>query len=832
MFGKQIVLLITSLLVGSAALALDPAISVSCVPSCLYFSGQTPKVRVKNVPVSIDNRLTVKVEGIFDSQAVQLQKSGKEYIYQGAVVGSEGFAKYLDISVYAVDESKENAYIAQISSLGLRVAKIDELLQSGPNSILETEKSKLQAQLADLNSKKVNLRSVIYSTSVKILARPIVESSIGILSLGGVIINDYNDLFTNPVVSVTGVSLSNKYSDFTVFLNGVVLQTSEFFLNPNSLIVQKKLVDGENTIRFYGYDNLGKPLFAVFKFWAGSKSKVITLKDVNGTPVENATANINAVGSKVSQSLMSDSTGRIFITNFPANMMLNYQAYVTNGFAAGTLASNIDTASVTLSTVGSVQAQNLNYNYDLSGWDLTSGQVYRAPITSDLSNFLIKPKNKIHGLERKTRKILNEKSIRVFEDEDCLLGQCSLILSTAGVGAKTTSHTFVATEKNLKINYRFKTLEIFNGYEDTEYDDTYTISYRSSSGYSNSISGSMRSLGRNAFDANALSQWMQFQIMNEIGDTVEIKLTVTNVMDDLYDSLLQIAPIYGSRLQLAASLNKDVMALSVGSSFYANGKTQVDGHVKVTGTPGDKLSDLKLNVNVAGVSLDGSLLNSASSIVGSFFPLSGILESDVTFEFATPYDFKLPEKSEATVSVEAISEGPHDDTAVLTIGKLPAIGFYYNFLDSRNTKIAIGEGGTEWVLPQVAKYVAYLEDNYSTFFTLLSPMNGGTPLGYGSEFGDAARYSPSWYNLAAAKNEVEAAEQVYEREMAATKLIELANDSANGSHILRIWADGRFFKTSGAQIDPFWAKINSDPVAASIIVPWPGYSSEFLIFFR
>lgn len=639
------------------------------------------------------------------------------------------------------------------------------------------------------------------------------EPSPGQLSLAGVNITGFNSITSVPKIVILNESFSTKRSDYTIFLNDALVPLDEQSVSSTEILLFSSLREGENEIRVYGVDSVGRTIKGFFKFVAGSKT--ITLKTVDsvGSVLANSNLKVSIPGYEQSINDTTDAAGTLTIHGIPKTSLISVSGDASTNSSSTVLEAGENARDIVLTSVGEPTTPNLYYS-DLSGWDLSSGQVAKVPKTADLSNYLFKPKYSISLAERKRRNFdrIPSSSPRI-QGEDCYYN-CTLLISTAGVGEKTTTHTFVATEKNLKVNYRFKTLEIFNGYVDPMYDDYYTISYKTSSGKTGIVSNSLSSLTRDGFDFNGVSDWMTFSIDNQVGDIVEIKASVTNMGDDLYDSLLQLDHIVRSEVLAYGTLDSSISAISIGSHSYFDGYTRIPAYVKIEGEPGSFLGSVTPRIFVNGMIFDGEILTSSIPLEWARFPGSGIIESYVVFQFISPSSLALTKESNVYFSY-LVTSGY--DSASFIFGKFPPL--VSKTLSSHNGIVTAVDGGNDWIHYRLDSQIEKISEVLDSKFTYLSHMNGGLLGMDGTEFGTAVEYSPSWYKMNLEQSEAEVINNAARRSAAANRIIGLINDPIVGKGIKCIWVDGRFYKETGSQTDPFWIQLLNDSATAEVVRP-------------
>lgn len=817
-------ILIYSFIFSFCCLAFAENINVKCSKvDCVFAGSESAIIYLKNVPVPSESNVNVFVDAKLGVTPIQFKKNGLDYVFKSESFNNQFFRSNLSLNVYLKNEKKEKAISDKIALLDQQILRIDELLSHGSDIALIEEKSKIVSLRANLLVEKEKTKVLVYTTSLPVQSNPIWLPSEGTLRLSGIDANVYNDVLASLKIEIEGSKFSTRISDYTIFLNDVLIPSGSLTVTSNSIIINQPRREGLNTLRFYGYDSKRRTISGFYSFIAGSKSVVITVKDNAGNALVGAAVKVNSVNSKLSFSGLTDSNGSIVVNHLPASVGVNAVATYAGGGAVAFLPSDLVSKDLVLAPMSNPVIANLDYFYSLDGWDLSSGQVERFSKADDLSEYLVKPKSFLSLAERYKR--VSDKFKKVKNLQNYCYGDCTLILSTGGAGAKTTSHTFVAAERNLQLRYRFKTNEVFNGYEDTAYDDSYLISYRTSSGKAGSVSNSVRSLSKAAFDKNGISNWMTFNIDNAPGDTVELFLQVNNVGDDLYDSLLQLDQIRGTGVSIDASLGSNTFGLSLGNYPYQSGYSHIPVHLKLTGTPFGYLSTVKSTVTVAGVSFDGAIYSSSTSLESTQFPASGAIESDVVFKVKSPTDLQIPANAKGDFSVVA---DYYYGVNSLTLTSLPIliskVGSVYNGTGTSET-------GSDWIQTKYQTDVDLAASILGSSYTYLSQMNGGIGSFIGAEFGTAAEFSPSWYEMWQEESEVAAILNLTRREAVANKIVALVNDPVAGKNIQCIWLDGRFYKDAGEQVDPFWTKLLSDPKTATIAKPRQEAIQKFQILY-
>jgi hypothetical protein len=115
-----------------------------------------------------------------------------------------------------------------------------------------------------------------------------------------------------------------------------------------------------------------------------------------------------------------------------------------------------------------------------------------------------------------------------------------LVVDTAGLPNIQIAHGRFAVHpftKTAYIKYKFVTQEVPGGYFGTQYNDYYTISIRTDTGASGSMTNSMNALGLGAFDADGATDWFTFSIsVPPNTQSVDYDVGVSNVADALLQS--------------------------------------------------------------------------------------------------------------------------------------------------------------------------------------------------------------------------------------------------------------------------------------------------------
>ena len=367
----------------------------------------------------------------------------------------------------------------------------------------------------------------------------------------------------------------------------------------------------------------------------------------------------------------------------------------------------------------------------------------------------------------------------------------NLLISTSGTeGATTASRTFTAKESTntVKIRYKFQTAEVPGGYFGSEFNDTYSIQIKTGDS-SKSDSNAMNSLGLGAFNVSGSTAWREAALSVKGGDNVQVKASVSNVSDNLFDSNLLIDLVEEASFEVTSAElfdidNSTLKYLSSDSHSYFNGNTRIHGKINIQGKEGDGVKDIVFEVIQNGtVAALGILTESVRSQLVKNFDESGKISIDspkLIFNVNSINNIDTSTNGTVALRVKAISNNGEE-----SVKEVKSVGILSRFTgDKRYSKRDAAEGGDDWAIPSVRDLVLkYPLNTYGDF----SNMNGGRfPPHKGHQNGTDV---DGWFS---GYNSLNAA--------AANKIIEHLN-ADGGEKIITVFATypgkqtGEFYKT-------------------------------------
>ena len=380
-----------------------------------------------------------------------------------------------------------------------------------------------------------------------------------VISLSGVSEKDFNPSSSNIGLGISGSTFTTDPTTVQIFLNGIQVPAASVQITPTVITFAADFFDDKNELSFFGFDAEGRIVHKAATLWAGSFTLNVSIKDENNQPASGALVTARLGDDKEVKATATSVSGSVSFQNLPNRTI------VLEASASGNRIASV-------ATTGSAFFEELKLkgfnapstidNNDLSqgtaGWNIGTAPVQIIPheegtfipledptAQSSSTQSLSAQSSTLSRAERAAQFAANSTStspeILPLALEE---GDQDLVLNTSGEGPESISRTFEIEEgvQEIKVRYKFITSEVPGGYFGTQYNDYFNVSIRSqSAGGSASESQTMNGMGLSSFDAGGATDWREFTLpVNEAADTIQVDLTVANVADGLFDSLLVV----------------------------------------------------------------------------------------------------------------------------------------------------------------------------------------------------------------------------------------------------------------------------------------------------
>ena len=380
-----------------------------------------------------------------------------------------------------------------------------------------------------------------------------------VISLSGVSEKDFNPSSSNIGLGISGSTFTTDPTTVQIFLNGIQVPAASVQITPTLITFAADFFDDKNELSFFGFDAEGRIVHKAATLWAGSFTLNVSIKDENNQPASGALVTARLGDDKEVKATATSVSGSVSFQNLPNRTI------VLEASASGNRIASV-------ATTGSAFFEELKLkgfnapstidNNDLSqgtaGWNIGTAPVQIIPheegtfipledptAQSSSTQSLSAQSSTLSRAERAAQFAANSTStspeILPLALEE---GDQDLVLNTSGEGPESISRTFEIEEgvQEIKVRYKFITSEVPGGYFGTQYNDYFNVSIRSqSAGGSASESQTMNGMGLSSFDAGGATDWREFTLpVNESADTIQVDLTVANVADGLFDSLLVV----------------------------------------------------------------------------------------------------------------------------------------------------------------------------------------------------------------------------------------------------------------------------------------------------
>ena len=617
---------------------------------------------------------------------------------------------------------------------------------------------------------------------------------------------------TSPVrLKASGGTLSTNKEEYTVYLNGDLLNSSQFAIAGNVLSLTSLLKEGKNDIDVFAPDASGALIETQIIAWAGDGVVTGRVLNESRAPVSGVKV-VASLGddSSILATAVTDVAGTYTINNFPKRTVLvnvtspDGLPGSTSGVGGGAFSD-----VVLLSFRAPVNTPNNDFAGGVAGWTSADGAV--VTLVDHIEN----PGPTASGTQALSR------FMRWVPFTTALAQPAptkDLAVQTNGLGPKTVTYTFTpaADAKTAKIKYRFQTSE-FPTYLGTRFNDSFKVTLRAKGGSSVNAGGAMNELGGSAFSTTGSTAWRELTLDLPVpGDPIQVDVTVANVGDSALQSQVVLDFVSTSKVSISQAAlfdidNSPLRYLSAAAHSYFGGNTRVYATFKVDGPAAASLTKIELQVQQGGVvKARGALVSTLASSIYRPFTFAGVQLNDkqLVFEIPSSELARIATISNGFLFLKLVATSNAGDTAEKSLGSVALLDQWRG--TKRYTQRDLDEGGDDWLTPAAREVFKLIDTTWGDF----SNMNGGFFIKHKShKDGIDADGRFEGYN---ARNAATAA-----------KIIELLNSSGAGNKIKVVYVTHARVKG-----DPFYdaikdVKLNDGRPAVRVIKHADDHDTHF-----
>jgi hypothetical protein len=280
--------------------------------------------------------------------------------------------------------------------------------------------------------------------------------------------------------------------NYSISVNDIPIINSTNTLS--NITIFDKFVSEKVILSLVALDIYGLPIFISFDLYYGSISMPVYVSFQNGTAAAGVLVYANLTDNPtVSQSGYTDSNGTIIFTHVPLRTVALFARTIDNQIALIGIAPTTTGISLVLIPFGTVVSANT-----------TAHSISKAPSS-------------------------NEQFLRRITKRDVELP--GFTVNTFGQALQTVSKTFMTEENSttVYVRYKFVTSEVPGGFFGTQFNDYFSVTIRSQSGYYTTISQSM--------NASGATNWYTLKLeVSKDPELIQVDVGVANVGDSAYQS--------------------------------------------------------------------------------------------------------------------------------------------------------------------------------------------------------------------------------------------------------------------------------------------------------
>lgn len=329
-----------------------------------------------------------------------------------------------------------------------------------------------------------------------------------------------------------------------------------------------------------------------------------------------------------------------------------------------------------------------------------------------------------------------------------------LRLHTAGVeGPQIDRRSFTAANdvRVITVRYRFQTNEVPGGWFGSQFNDSFSVAIRGSSGSSSVETNSMNELGLGAFNLlTGTTAWREVSLSILPNEVITVELEVSNVEDNLFDSTLLVDLIDQVTMEISEAETKlfdidesphtDHEPLNFLSAKqphpYFGGVTRIGGTIRVTGAPTDRLAEVSLEVlQGTAVVATAQLTQALRAQLLTEFGEDGAIAVSTRqrmFDLQGPNNIDVGQNSTVTLQVVARAASGEVRSRVVATGVRvltrytgdcqPEPCFASNLFSHRD----LAQGGDDWARPSTKQLADYFRtgNEYNDFSNMHAGMFG------------------------------------------------------------------------------------------------------------
>ena len=628
-------------------------------------------------------------------------------------------------------------------------------------------------------------------------------ASEGQVNITGVSGTTFNSLTSTIRFEISGTTLDTSLGDVAVFHNGEIVPDDMIEVLGNITSLSFILEEGRNDLKFHATDAQGHGLYTDIVVWAGSQTLTVTVLDEAGQEVSGATVTAVLGDDKNVISEATSIDGEVSFQNLPDRTILLSAVASENRFASLATIGAAGTAQIQLSGFDEPSSiTNNDFSLGTEGWNIGDAPVELIPHVESSEDTV---QTNSFELAQPTLQP------KVAQDEDI-----DLALTTSGEGPQHISRAFVISPgaKTVTIRYRFVTSE-FPTYYGSQYNDSFAVQIRSlKGGKVASESNSMNALGRAAFSEGGATAWRETSLqVDELGDTIQVDIIVTNVGDGVVDSTVIVDLIREASLAITKLDLRDLptrnqfrpkacvtiepghlqYVSAAGQHNYFSGNAHIHGAVTVEGDMTDGLESLELEILQGGeVVATAQLADTASELKQPFGSDEKVEITDIKqllFVLSAGQAGRIDASADGTVGLRVKAESKSGQEATKeyerSVGILVNLNANAHFRYPMNLNPGSRDGcvgGDDWVRPSVREVVNHFLGNFTPQITVgdISNMHGGSfsPDHAGHRDGTSVDAFFNGYD----KGDADTAKNI----------IRLLNDPVYGTRIQRVLVDLTF----------------------------------------